>query len=77
MHLTPAPWTPLITSQAKLLEELAAGKEFTVTDIGDVWCGSTTTAKELIEQGITKVQIRYGKNNTKVWYGKLPREANV
>jgi len=71
MHLIPAPWEKTPNSQKELLAALKSGKEFTVTGVGDKWYGSTTTAKELVEQGIAKAQIRYGKNLTKVWYGNI------
>lgn len=73
INLVPAPWATPITTQKELYAALHADSsaEFVVQDISSRWNGSTTTARELREQGVTHAQIRYGKNNAKVWYGKL------
>ena len=73
INLIPASWTAPINSQKTLLEALKGNKEFTVMDISSKWNGSTTTGPELVAQGVTHAQVRYGKGNTKVWYGALPK----
>lgn len=70
-HLTPAPWTPQINSLPQLRTALAGSVEFTCSGVASRWYGATTTGPELKEQGVTHVQVRYGKNHTKTWYGKL------
>ncbi len=71
INLVPAPWSPTPYSIKALKGMFDHPIEFTVADMSSKWNGSTTTIAELREQGFTHAQIRYGKNNTKVWYGSI------
>lgn len=68
INLIPAPWAPTPNSLKAIKQPKL---EFKVADISSKWNGSTTTLAELKELGYTHAQIRYGKNNTKVWYGTV------
>ena len=70
-NLIPAQWEPMHNSKAALFEAAQGGMEFTIADMSNSWNGATTTIQELVEAGYTSAQIRYGKNNTKVWFGNL------
>lgn len=71
INLIPAPWEPVLNNKGHLFDAAEGGYEFTVADMSSKWNGATTTIAELKEQGFTHAQIRYGKNNTKVWYGAI------
>jgi predicted neuraminidase len=70
INIMPAMWEAKPNSVAALRKALDDGKEFTVCDIRSQW-GTTTTKNELLEQGFTSAQVRYGKHNEKVWTGNL------
>lgn len=68
-----APWLLQVNSVKLVEAALKANKELTVIDYPSGHYGSYTSPKELVEQGYTHVQVRYGKDLTKAWYGELPK----
>jgi hypothetical protein len=70
INLKVAKWSPNIGSQKDLKAALANNKEFQTCDVVNGY-DLTTTRAELLAQGFTHAQIRYGHRMEKVWYGKL------
>jgi len=71
INLKLAPWLLQVNSVKLVEASVKANKEFTVIDYPSGYYGATTTPKELLAEGYTHAQVRYGKTLTKVWYGEL------
>ena len=72
INLAPAVYnTPLINSVKELKARMDANRDFIIVDMSSPWNGAYTTIADLKRDGYTHAQIRYGKNNTKVWYGEI------
>ena len=65
-------WGPILNSHLQIKEHLRNNGEFQTASVVHSY-GQTTTPKELRALGYTHAQIRYGKNDSKVWFGELPK----
>lgn len=71
INLVANPYGDPINSQKELKAKLEAGADFIIADVSNTWNGMYVSLPELKKDKYTHAQIRYGKNNTKVWYGPL------
>jgi hypothetical protein len=48
-------------SKKAIMDDLAAGKDFVISDIMNRWDGKPASACDLVREGYTKAMVRYGK----------------
>ena len=70
--LIPSSWEKPINSVNALNKALKDNKEFQVVNVNSKWYGATTTAKELVAEGIKMAQVRYGHRMEKAILLRLP-----
>lgn len=58
-------------SKAEVVADLEAEKDFTVADMSSRWDGMQCNRTDLRNEGVTDLQVRYGKNLARVCVIKL------
>ena len=70
INLVPA-YGQVYTSKAQVKAALFQNRDFMIQDISSRYNGSYASRSDLVNSGITKAQIRYGKRLEKVWYDSI------
>lgn len=72
INLIPAPYNPPLGSKDEVVRTLMCNKDFIINDVSCKWDGASVCLQELLDDGYTHAQVRYGKNLSRVWFGPLP-----